>query len=228
MKNLDFEEYELIKQMLLRDFWTAEDTSWISQNVLIVDKRIYHLISGKVVPEKSPREHHEDFRLVNPAAHNIRAKYEETLNLWYASNHDETHRDGLLFDKNYCINWLIKKQYALPWIDWAKERRLIDLDNLTKQIKKAEPATGARLSETHFRLIGILLEMLNDPKLIKSNYDRYKKNPQKKPFATQEFLIDYILNNYGDDMEQKGLSKSSLQKNFAAANKVRQADMNNA
>lgn len=204
--------WTLLRDWLLRDWWSPIEACHIFALLVRTEKNgVYG--SRAILSE---HRQHPDSDLTKK----LKVRAEDYFKIWQASKHepnnDEYYRSSIskeFFTKEYCVKWAQKKSINIPWLDWAIERKFINLEALRtdNQINTKVTASNESYETARNRLvlIALMAKMLRDKKL-----------KPHLPFDNQALLGDYIENNFKEKYPQKGLSASKIKKILAQANNV--------
>ena len=218
----------VLEQLLLRDWWDSElacriFTGFVQKDIYgdyVADSGIpciFDLNMGKEhwVTDSADAELGFNssgiYEKKNP-------EWEKYLMRWKYSTHDRSSsnlRNEDEWNKEYCVRWALRKRINIPWLEWAIGEGYLpanisgDVDIPRVDLKGKDEESGQIKTDNLLRLMSILVEMMVDPN-------------KKSTFTNQAAVKEYIAEQYEPYEEgNKGLSKDSLSRTFAAMNKVR-------
>ena len=206
-----------LKEWLRRDLWTKTQACYIYALLIRNENDPLFESEDQIKIEAILKEHRNDYER---ESREVRAK--EYLELWDASIHEPPNKvsyaSGIykkFFTKEYCISWALKKSISLPWLNWAIESKLVNLEEQGAKNIASSASTGTldtigvRKETNLYRLISIMAELMVDPNC-------------KSQFSSVAQMTALITEKYKDkEPEQSGLSKKALDIVFRDVRKIR-------
>ena len=181
---------------------------------------VHNLITGK--------------KLMGSEAKTATERWRKLSEIWASSAHGRSDLnptiDTSMYPRDYVLQWAWKKHKPTSAI-WGGfsaclkhglEQEWITPHDYASQEdtpKEPEPELVKDKLLNPETVIYALKDMLNDAELIDKLHKQVHATKNRKAWATQDQLVNYLTENYSKDKPQKGLSKSKVQKAFAKANK---------
>ena len=217
--------WKILESLLKRDWWESELACRIFTGFVRYDYQgkgsSRTRLSGDCLLGISGEDFQngkDDISPGSPLFSKIHEKLWDYQTLWKYAEHKKSpnnFRNEDEWSKEYCVSWALIKKIDIPWLDWAIGEGYLpanisgDVDIPRVDLKGKDEESGQIKTDNLLRLMSILVEMMVDPN-------------KKSTFTNQAAVKEYIAEQYEPYEEgNKGLSKDSLSRTFAAMNKVR-------
>ena len=220
--------WQSLRPFLYSDAWSVVDALWIFAGFVPHHDTLVSVATGESIPEYSAKrkigEAYANRQILKDIWVNSTHPFDETI----CRSYNYANLDDCKYDKYYCLFWASRiPLIKLDWLEWAYEKnhlRKVGVNRIEKllnhnvvQLKPdAKPAEKPKGYENLLRLIGVLREMLADPKVIQ----QLVKDPES--FQKTSTLAYYIGHEYGSQewFNNKGLSKKTCNDRFAEAKNI--------